>query len=216
MDLLPIRARATEGSAYASELFFIEREKFSPEYFVESILPFVRGIDRNNSNSHGESPSLRMYAEILAQIKKYTAEIEKFKILYPNAKINLQINFKIPNYLQIEDKVCFTFPITREPDLYATDLFQAYGIPQRELLTIFIFYIRESILSYIKESICNQSDLESADFQQSEPVVRKAEINSLNQHLLSYEAPGRISILKETAEKKRKKKTAGSAMNTSM
>ncbi|KAI5189621.1 hypothetical protein NEMIN01_0574 [Nematocida minor] len=206
MKLLPIRARATEGSPQACELFFIDRTKFSSEYFSKSVLPLLPGIDKEEYESQIETPAIRMHTDIATQVTKYTADIEKFAHLYRSAKINLHIDFKVPNYLWIEDRVCFTLPIKNEPEIYAKDLFRVYSIPEGELFVIFSFYLRENILGYIKECIVNKEVPDKPDFQQEQPLVHTSEIDKLNQSLLSYESFGRVVVLKEIVERKRKKK----------
>ncbi|OAG33113.1 hypothetical protein NEIG_02296 [Nematocida sp. ERTm5] len=209
MELLPVRARANECTPHASELFFIHGKKYTPEYFITSVFPFLPGLEKDSSsNSKPNVSAIRVYEDLLAQIKKYSTEIERFSKL-PNAPgISISVDFKIPNYLHIQDKVCFKLPIKNEPEIYAADLFQSHSLPDGEMLTIFIFYIRESILARIKEILQSPEDQQkkdSAELQQCQAHVYQDRIESLNQSLLRYESFGKVSVMKEGEKKERKK-----------
>lgn len=206
MKLLPIRARATEGTQGPCELFFINGSKFTLEYFFAYVLPFLPGEHKEDPLEKIDSSTMQIYADISGQIVKYTADINKFKSLYTNPKIHIEIDFKIPEYLSIEDKVCFVMPIQNEPEIYARDIFQVYSIPEGELLPVFSFYIRESILAYIQECILNREIYHKEWTQQTEPNVCINSTTPINQALIIYESFGKVAFLKETTEKKRKKK----------
>ncbi|KAH9386430.1 uncharacterized protein NEMAJ01_1326 [Nematocida major] len=208
MNLLPIKARASEGPSHTCELFFIDRTLFSPEYFFLNVLPLIPGVEKEESGPLSGASSARAYAEVASQIKKYTTYIEKFTALYKDAKVNVAIDFQVATFLHITDKVSFRLPIKTEPDIYAKDIFRTYSVPEGELLNIFIFYVRESILSALKAAV-RAPALEIEDnFQQTEPTVQVANIHTLNQRLLSYETMGRVTVLSDAPERKRRKKKA--------
>ncbi|KAI5132287.1 hypothetical protein NEAUS04_0188 [Nematocida ausubeli] len=217
MELLPIRARANEGTPNSSELFFIDSKKYSPEYFITCVFPFIPGVEKDetpNLKPRTGSPAIRVYEDLHKQIKKYTADIDRFKELADTPTINLSIDFKVLNYLHIQDKVCFRFPIKNEPEIYAADLFRAHSIPEGEVLAIFIFYIRESILVQIREILSLRDPegipVEKEEFQQKQATVHTEGISTLNQQHVRYDSFGKIVISKETPDKKRKKKQGDS------
>ncbi|KAI5181449.1 hypothetical protein NEOKW01_1630 [Nematocida sp. AWRm80] len=219
MDLLPIRIVTTEGPLERTELFFIDRNKFSEKYFTLNIAPLLCNTpEREDQNiCLQESMLSRVYTEIETQIRKYSADLSRAQQHFPKGRVPVEIDFKLQNILRIRDQVVFRLPVDRVPEIYARDLFYTYGLSNGELQNTFVFYIKEQILDTIRKTLHNKKDTETTierptDLPLTETLTDLpkieilSELDTIKNANYIYHSIGRVTIQEQSQEKRRKKK----------
>lgn len=200
MNLFPIRVVVSEGPLQVNEIFFIESGRFSAQYFLANVaLQMPALLDKDGGVSGGESLVHRIYLDVDLQLKRFSLDTANFGLSFPNRKIYTSIDFKVDGLLRIIDQVVFTLPLDRVPELYAEDLFRAHGLPEGEVLTLFVFYLRAEIYATIRRYLTEKAAAadSAANCQTTAPeVTLTGHPDRLAAGAFVYEAHGRVAAVK--------------------
>ncbi|KAI5191279.1 hypothetical protein NECID01_1391 [Nematocida sp. AWRm77] len=204
MNLFPIHIVVSEGALHINKIFFVEQNRFSAVYFLSNIVAQIPALMKKEeaAQASGESIVHRIYMNTDLQIKRFSSDIASFLLHFPNRKIYTSVDFKVENCLRIEDKVVFTLPLGRVPEIYAEDLFKTYGIPEEELLLLFVFYLREEIYTQIHkclaDKLCKEDTASVESFQSTSPEISVGiDLKKLSGVPFIYESHGKVAIAKE-------------------
>lgn len=181
MDLFPVHVVVAEGATRISDFFFIDPRKFSPMYFNAHITPTIAGDARQPDGACRGALRLNdalleeVFQQIDGQMKEAIGLMNELDAAAPIKRVPLALSFIVGNVVAIEDRILFHLPIQRQPEIYAEDLFEDKGIGNSELLTLFVFYIRDEITRQLRRHLCNRDSVDTSykHFRQmQEPVVK--------------------------------------------